>query len=170
MIINGKNIYISVRDAEGTWYPIACDSSCTISMSRPTLAVTGAGDGVWKKVIAGNRIEASVSGNGLINFNKQMSMLELQKKLIDGTPVWLMCEIPVGSEYVVYEAPGYVTSTELTGAYRAAGTFTYEIDINGALMIDSTVTKDPDQIGIQNLLAVDEDDLLDIGDNSNLII
>lgn len=173
MIINGKNIYIAVRNDNGTWYPIACDSTCTLSLSRPSLEVTGPTDGLWRRVIPGGIITGTITGNGLINFKKNMSLLEVQRALIAGTQVSMMCQInqPEGG-YVLYECLGYVVNCEMTGAYRAAGSFSYEIDIDGAVTIGSTVTKDATEVGIENFLAVDLAgiDVLGLGDEFNLIL
>jgi hypothetical protein len=171
-LINGKNLYISVRDESGTYYPVACDSSCTIRMSRPTLGITGPGDGLWRRIIPGGRIAASISGNGLINYNKNTSLAKLQQLLIEGTLIRMMCQIdePTGG-YIVYESSGYVTSMEMTGAYRALGSFVYEIEIDGAINIDNTIPVDENEIGIQNLLLVEPGgELLEIDNNENNLI
>lgn len=171
-LINGKNLFILVRNESGAYYPIACDSSCTIRMSRPTIGITGPGDGLWRRIIAGGRISASISGNGLINYKKNTSLAALQKMLIEGTLVRMMCQIdePSGG-YIVYETSGYVTTMEMTGAYRALGSFVYEIDIDGAVNIDNTIEVDENEIGIQNLLLLEPGgELLEIDNNENNLI
>lgn len=173
-IINGKNIFISVRDSSGTYYPIGCDLSCTISMERAVIAVTGPGDGVFRRVIPGGTITGTVSGNGLINFQKNMGLFELGTALIAGTSVLMMCEIvdPVVGGSFVAQMAGYVTSTELTGAYRAAGSFTYEIAVDGPIIWTSDIPKYTDEAGVQNLLAIGDGDLLGLrpAETGNLII
>lgn len=170
-MINGKDIFISVRNADGTFYPVACDSSCTISVDRPVMNVTGPGDGLWRRIIPGNRISASINGNGLINFDKHTSLYVLQRLLIEGTLVYLMCEIETTNNGLVsYECNGYITKMELTGAYRAAGSFTYNIEIDGEILMDSTVIVG-EETGNQNLLIVDSSgELFDIDNNDNGLI
>lgn len=174
MIINGKNIYISVRDDTGTYYPIACDMSCTIRMERPVMVVSRPGDSVWRRVIPGSEITGTVSGNGLINFNKHTSLFELGMKLQAGTEVLMLTEIQdtkAGGSFVA-EMSGYVTAVELTGAYRAAGSFVYEIAVDGRIAWSSTIPKDENETGMQNFLLIGDgtDTVLGLGDGSNLII
>lgn len=171
-MINGKDIYISVRNADGTFYPVACDSSCTISLSRDPLNVTGPADGLWRRIIPGNRISASINGNGLINFDKHTSLFTLQNLLIAGSLVYLMCEIdnPTGG-LVSYECNGYITKMEFTGAFRAAGSFTYNIEIDGAMLLNNTAIVGS-EAGRQNLLLVGDGsgELFDIDNNDNALI
>jgi predicted secreted protein len=170
-VINGKDIYVSVRDSDGTFYPVACDSSCTISLTRDPINVTGPADGLWRRIIPGNRISATVNGNGLISFDKHTSLYALQGLLIAGTLVYLMCEIDTLNGLITYECSGYVTKMELTGAFRAAGSFTYNIEIDGALLLSSSVVIGTES-GKQNLLLIGDGtgELFDIDNTDNNLI
>lgn len=171
-MINGKDIFISVRNSDGTFYPVACDSSCTISLTRDVLNVTGPADGLWRRIIPGNRITATINGNGLINFSKHTSLFTLQQLLIQGTLVSLMCEIDtLDSGLVSYECNGYITKMEFTGAFRAAGSFTYNIEIDGVMLLNSTVIAGT-EAGRQNLLLVGDGsgELFDIDNSDNALI
>ena len=176
-MINGKDVLISVRADNGVYYPIACDLSCTITMQRDVLAVTGPGAGLWRRIIPGNRIIASITGNGMITYNKNMSILQLQQVLIAGTQVRVMCEIPADdtvSGSVSYETLAYVTKAELTGAFRAAGSLSYELQIDGEISIISSAVPDPAEIGFTNELLLGDgtaDKLAsDSGADSNILI
>lgn len=172
-MINGGNVFISIRADNGQFYPIACDLSCTITFERPELAVTGPGSGLWRRVIPGNRITASISGNGLIAFEKNMSVLALQRLLIQGTQVSIMGEIDEGGR-VSYETMGYITRIELTGANKSPGAFTYQIAVDGEVLITSTYVPDPNEVGFTNelLLGDGTSDKLatEPGVNNNLLI
>lgn len=173
-MINGGNVFISIRADNGQFYPIACDLSCTITLERTEIAVTGPGSGKWRRVIPGNRITASISGNGLIAFEKNMSVIQLQRLLIAGTLVTIMGEIEEADGTVSYETTGYVTRIELTGANKSPGAFTYEIAIDGEVLINSTYVPDPNEQGFTNelLLGDGTDGKLSTttGVNNNLLI
>lgn len=177
-MINGKDILISIRNANGIYYPIACDLSCTLSVQRDALAVTGPGSGLWRRIIPGNRIISSITGNGMITFNKNMSILALQQLLIAGTQVRVMCQIPAddtGGGSVSYETLAYVTKAELSGAFRAAGAITYELQVDGEILITSTAIPDANESGFTNELLIgdgtgDKLATTSTGTNNNLLI
>jgi hypothetical protein len=122
----------------------------------------------FAKYIPGGTIEGKVEGDGLINFNKHVSAAYLQQVLIAGTLIRMMIDVAG----VSYEYEGYVNSISITGANKAAASFTYAFTISGPVAIDDTAEKDPGEIGSQNLLLVGPgDEPLDINDiDNNLII
>lgn len=169
-MINGKYIYLSIRYSDGTFYPLACDTSFTLSLTREVKAVTGPEDGIWRRYIPGNSIVGQITGNGLMAYDKHISVYFLQRALIEGTYISFICDIPAENGNVTYEGTGIVSKMDMTGAIRAAGTFTYQIELTGELETVSNVIIDSNETGIQDLLAVDEDNLLDIGAGQNLIV
>ncbi len=170
MEILGNNLFLLVRDAEGTYYPIACDKSCTISLSRPMINVTGPGSGKWKRIIPGAGIEAVVSGDGLVNYNAHTSAADLQKKLIAGTLIRMMSEVDTGDGMVLYEMNGYVESIEITGAVNDFCTFTYSIPIDGEVKITDEAGKE-EEMGVQNLLLLfPGGETFDIDNNDNSLM
>lgn len=168
--ILGNNLIIYIRDAGGTYYPVACDKSCTISLSRSMMNVTGPGSGKWKRILPAAGIEGTVSGDGMVNFNAHTSAAELQKKLIQGTLIRMMCEIDTGNGMVLYEMNGYVESIDITGAVNDFCTFTYSIPIDGEIRITDEAGKE-EEVGIQNLLLLfPGGEPLDIDNNENKLI
>lgn len=165
-LINGKNLFVEVRTEDGTYYPIACDRSCTLTLSRGMLKVCDPSS-IFAKYIPGGNIEATLEGDGLVNFNKHISAATLQQMLIAGTLVRMLIDIAD----VTYNFDGYVNNLALTGARRAAASFTYAFTITGEVGITDNAPKDPDEVGVQNLLLVEpEGDLFDINEAGDHMI
>lgn len=164
-VLNGKYLIVLIRNSEGTYYPIACDRTCTISITRESMQVCNPVS-VFDKFLPGPSVNVKVSGDGLVNFNRQISASTLQQALIAGTLLRMMFEI--GG--VVYEFEGYVNNVDMTGANKAALSFTYAFTVSGDLLIDDQAIKE-DETGVQNLLLISPGgELLDIDNSDNNLI
>lgn len=164
----GKNLFILIRDLPtGEYFPISCDRSCTVEVTRGIIDTVGPENGAFTTGVPAADITGVVSGDTLVDFSKKYSFAELLQILYDGTLVFLMWEL----EGVTFEAKGYFQSISITGQFRDALVYNYSIRLVGEHLFTNNSAKDPDQTGFTNLLIVEPaGELFDIDNSDNSLI
>jgi predicted secreted protein len=167
MIIQGRNILIYIQNDSGEFVATACDKTCTLHIETEFLEITDPNGGTTRRRLP-TITDWSITGSGLIDYNREISALFMQQKLIGQVQIQVKMFAQNGDGYAVYSGAGYFQSIDETGDVTAAGAYSYTIVADGDLTIESTIPQNSEEGKLLSVLMNEDNDL--ITDNNNDLI
>lgn len=144
-VLAGKNfmVYItgtgSIGDTD-TSYPIGCDKTCTLNMQGDVLETTSKDNGPYRTFLP-TTVSYQITGDGLVDYSKTMGVQSLQTLLNTRKLVSFKFEsAEIDAQRIIYSGVGYFTQVQMSGPAEGAASFSYVIQVTGALSIDNTFT------------------------------
>lgn len=167
MIRSGNFISVYVQK-DGVYTMTACDKSATLHIESEFLEITDPNSGTSRRRLP-TITDWSISGDGLVDYNRMISALYMQQTLLARTKIQIKYFVQNGDGYAVYSGSGYFQSVDETGAVNAAISYSYSIVADGPLSIDSTIPQDSEEGQLLTVLMNSDNNLI-TNSNDNLII
>lgn len=145
MVSEGRNLMLYIP-GDGTYgttanmYPIACDTSCTLSGAAEMLETSTKDNGIWKTFLP-TLLDYKISGTGLVDFSKTMNILFIQAYLTGRKAIaWKMIQAADNGDSgeVIWSGTGYFTQITKTGNVKDATQFQYAIQVTGQIAISNS--------------------------------
>lgn len=142
-MIKGNEILIYFNKPDG-YALLGCDRSVSISFALDFLRRTNFKHSKHSFRIPGN-LTITAYGNGLLDYNSEMSGLYLQNQANQRTRIKYKIIANNGDGVVIYEGFGFVRNARQVGNVSGMSVFSYSLISDGTVNIDSTVPQQPDE-------------------------
>lgn len=133
MIIKGSEVILYKNDLE-----FGCSKDCSLSLQVDLKEITSQTSAFWREYKS-NIKTWSMQISGLTGTNGY-TFAAISQDWINGITLSVSMVFNASGEYITFAGNVKIVNVELTGNYRAAGTYSVQLQGSGAMTITNTIT------------------------------